>query len=71
MAEFTAVFMVDEDGSVDIKVECVKEKDPLSTTSQSTKGKRGTNNELFKGSNIMLKDANLLINSYVSYIFQW
>ena len=74
MAEFTAVFMVEEDGSVDIKegcVECVKEKDSLSTTSQSTKGKRGTNNELYKGSNIMLKDANLLINSFVFYFFQY
>ena len=40
MAEFTAVFVVEEDGSVDIKEECVEEKDPLSTTSQSTKGKK-------------------------------
>jgi hypothetical protein len=40
MAEFTAVFVVEEDGSVDIKEECVEEKDPLSTTSQSTIGKR-------------------------------
>ena len=40
MAEFTAVFVVEEDGSVDIKEECVEEKDPLSTTSQSTKGEK-------------------------------
>ena len=48
MAEFTAVFVEEEDGSmdikeedgsVDIKEECVEEKDPLSTTSQSTLGK--------------------------------
>jgi len=37
IAEFTAVFLGEEDGSVDIKEECVEEKDPLSTTSQSTK----------------------------------
>ena len=51
MAEFTAVFVreedgsvdiKEEDGSVDIKEECVEEKDPLSTTSQGTLGKRGT-----------------------------
>jgi hypothetical protein len=40
MAEFTAVFVVEEDGSVDIKEECEEEKDPLSTTAQSTKGKK-------------------------------
>ena len=50
MAEFTAVFVKEEDdsvktvyikeedGSVDIK-ECVEEEDPLSTTSQSTQGR--------------------------------
>ena len=47
MTEFTAVFVVEEDGSmdikeedgsVDIKEECVEEKDPLSTTSQSSLG---------------------------------
>ena len=51
MAEFTAVFVgeedvsldiKEEDGSVDIKEECVEEKDPLSSTSQCTKGKKGT-----------------------------
>ena len=42
MAECTAVFVEEEDGSVDIKEECVEEKYPLSTTSQSTKGKRRT-----------------------------
>jgi len=36
MAEFTAVF-VEEDGSLDIKEECLEENDPLSTTPQSTK----------------------------------
>ena len=40
MAEFTAVFVVEEDGYVDIKEECVEEKDPLCTTPQSTKGKQ-------------------------------
>ena len=58
MAEFTVVFVGEEDGSVDIKEEegsvnikekdgsvdikeeCVEEEDPLSTTSQSTKGKK-------------------------------
>ena len=40
MAEFTAVFVVEEDGSLDIKEECMDEIDPLLTTSQSTKGKR-------------------------------
>ena len=40
MAEFTAVFVEEEDGSVDIKEEDVEEKDPLSTTSQSIKGKK-------------------------------
>ena len=39
MAEFTAVFVGEGDGNVDIKEECVEEKDPLSTTSQSNKGK--------------------------------
>ena len=39
MAEFTAVF-VEEDGSLDIKEECLEENDPLSTSSQSTKGKK-------------------------------
>ena len=38
-AEFTAVFVVEEDGSVDIKEECVEEEDPLSTTSQNTQGR--------------------------------
>ena len=46
--EFTAVFVEEEDGSVDIheeddsldiKEECMVKKDPLSTTSHSTKGK--------------------------------
>ena len=37
-----AVVVWEEDGSVDIKEECVEEKDPLSTTSQITTGKRGT-----------------------------
>jgi hypothetical protein len=50
MAAFTAVFVVEEDGSVDIKEEdgsvdikeeCVEEKDPLSTTSQSTQSING------------------------------
>ena len=59
MTKFTAVFVgeedgsvdikeedgsvdiKEEDGSVDIKEECVEEEDPLmSTTPQSTKGKR-------------------------------
>ena len=40
MAEFTAVFVGEEDGSLEIKEECVEEIDPLSTTSQSTKGKQ-------------------------------
>ena len=40
MAEFTAVFVEEKDGSVDIKEECVEEKKPLSTSPQSTKGKR-------------------------------
>jgi hypothetical protein len=47
MTEFAAVFVEEEDGSmdikeedgsVDIKEECVEEKDPLSTTSQSSLG---------------------------------
>ena len=40
MIEFTAVFVVEEGGSLDIKEECMDEIDPLLTTSQSTKGKR-------------------------------
>ena len=42
MAEFTAVFVGEGDGNVDIKEECVEEKDPLSATALSTIGKRGT-----------------------------
>ena len=30
--EFTAVFVKEEDGSVDIKEECVEKVDPLSTS---------------------------------------
>ena len=55
MAKFTDVFVGVEDtkwedgflnikkenGSVDIKEECDEEKDPLSITSQSAKGKKG------------------------------
>ena len=39
MAEFTSVF-VEEDGSLDIKEECVEEKDPLNTTPQGKKEHR-------------------------------
>ena len=42
MAEFTAVFVGEGDGNVDIKEEYVEEKAPLSTTVLSTEGKRGT-----------------------------
>ena len=64
MAEFTAVFVEenngsvdikeedvsvdikDEDGSVDIKEECEEEEDPLSTTSQSTKGEKSVREDV-------------------------
>ena len=36
--EFTAVFVKEEDGSVDIKEECVEEVDPLSTSPSSIEG---------------------------------
>ena len=57
MAEFTAVFVGEEDCSVDIKKEdgsfyikeeCVEEKDPLLTTSQSTKGKKKNRGPILK-----------------------
>ena len=38
MTAFNAVFVKEEDGSLDIKVELIEEKDP--STSQSTKGKK-------------------------------
>ena len=50
MTEFTAVFVGEGDGNVDIKEECVEEKDPLSTTALSTICKRGTEQ-------LMLNDA--------------
>ena len=38
--EYGSVDIKEEYGSVDIKEESVKEKEPLSTTSHSTKGKK-------------------------------
>ena len=57
MSEFTAVFVgeedgsvdiKEEDGSVDIKEECEEEKDPLIITSQNIKGKKKNTGPILK-----------------------
>ena len=67
MAEFTAVFVGEEDGSVDIKEECVEEKDPLSTLSQSTKGKQKNRGHILK----WIKNIFFLKFAFVWVSFVW